>query len=258
MSERSRAVVASMAASVASITSAADAAEELLNRTSNHISDVIENVDASNQDEVEECFNQLQAFADQLSDEAGQLSAAVVAGTPADPAANNGGGASAGSSAGGSGTFDPHSREGAAAAGGYDAPLGQQSGTLSDASAQAGAPAGSVVADTDAAAAAEGDTVDASDGDRITSQEGREEAGPFTGTGAQDALRTSGRLGDTDAHVADTRTVEEGADERTQNPEQGGDAGAGEADAQAEGGEAVGDGGSTNDSGDTTDGDDAA
>lgn len=104
-----------MAASVAAITSASDAAEALLNRTSDHISDTIANVDTSNEDEVDECFNQLQAFADQLNDEAGQLAAAVVAGTPADPAANNGGGASAEA-----GTVDPHTIEGAAAAGGYN------------------------------------------------------------------------------------------------------------------------------------------
>lgn len=218
------------------MTAASDSAEALIRGVSERIRAATENVNSDNVDEVDTAFNDLEELADQLDSEAGQLSAAVVENTPADPSAAPVSDSSTSSGASESETLDPHSREGAAAAGGYDAPQGQQSSTVTEASASAGPPAGSVVADTDAASAAKGDTTDAEDGDRITSQDGREAAGPFTGTGAQDALRTSGRLGDTDAHAADTRTVENGAEERTPS----------------------GDGGSATDEGDTADGDDAA
>jgi hypothetical protein len=41
--------------------------------------------------------------------------------------------------------------------------------------------------------------------DKVEDQEAREEAGPFTGTGNQDAMRTHGRTGSSDAHHADQR-----------------------------------------------------
>lgn len=151
----------------------------------------------------------LNELADSL--EADDLPAAIVEGTPADPNSTDSTSSTSGASGSDGGTVDPHTVEGAAAAGGYNVGPGQAAQPASDDTA------GSVVADTGAASAAAPDGVDSADGDRLTTQDAREGAGPFTGTGAQDALRTSGRLGDTDAHTADTRTVEDGADERTQD-----------------------------------------
>lgn len=83
-------------------------------------------------------------------------------------------------------TPDPETREGAAAAGGYN--------TRGPAPAE----------ETEPALGVEPLARDP-DGD-IDSQADREGAGPFTGTGNQDALRTAGQPGATNANFADQRT----------------------------------------------------
>lgn len=88
-------------------------------------------------------------------------------------------------------------REAAAAAGGYNTrrvPLPEETGDTAP------------LTQPDTAAVDAGDLDDG----RITSQEGREAAGPFTGTGNQDAMRAAGQPGGNAAHHADQR---EGADE---------------------------------------------
>lgn len=96
-------------------------------------------------------------------------------------------------------------REAAAQAGGYNAPSRPALATEDTPNL------------TQPDVAADGEGVD--DG-RIETQEAREGAGPFTGTGNQDAMRTAGRTGASDAHHADQRTS---ADESaTEGDEEGG------------------------------------
>lgn len=88
-------------------------------------------------------------------------------------------------------------REAAAAAGGYNLGSGASSpapDTADEATTNLSQP--------NVGAADDGDVDDG----RIETQAGREAAGPFTGTGNQDALRTAGRAGASDAHHADQRT----------------------------------------------------
>lgn len=101
-------------------------------------------------------------------------------------------------------------RQQAAQAGGYNAPGGVPVAEEADTRGSVQPDANAALGDEDAS----GD-VDRKDGDRITGQAGREAAGPFTGTGNQDALRTSGRQGASDAHHADQRTVEADASDNT-------------------------------------------
>lgn len=103
---------------------------------------------------------------------------------------------------------EAETRAGAAAAGGYDSPR-RTIPVEDERSANITQP------DIGGAAGADEDGVDRKDGDRITSQEAREGAGPFTGTGNQDALRTAGRQGASDANFADQRTVEADSKENT-------------------------------------------
>lgn len=108
-------------------------------------------------------------------------------------------------------------REAAAQAGGYDNPRRGEDAVAAAEEAER-ATAAPLTPDIGAARASEdvpeGD-IDARDGDRLTSQAAREAAGPFTGTGNQDALRTAGRQGSTDAHAADQRTVEADSKDNT-------------------------------------------
>jgi hypothetical protein len=99
-------------------------------------------------------------------------------------------------------------QEEAAAAGGYNAPGGPP-------------PA----AEDNTAAAGTERTTD----EPIDSQEDREAAGPFSGTGNQDAMRTAGQRGSTDANHADERT---GSDETAVNADSADSADAGKANAE--------------------------
>jgi hypothetical protein len=104
-------------------------------------------------------------------------------------------------------------RQAAAAAGGYDNP--RRGDDAVAAAEEAERLSDSNVTQPDIGAARGAEDADVSDDDSIDNQEAREAAGPFTGTGNQDALRTAGRAGGTDAHHADTRTVEADAKDNT-------------------------------------------
>ena len=99
-------------------------------------------------------------------------------------------------------------REEATQAGGYNRPGGPP--PLEEATDEDGKPIVPPVLNPAAAAGSDDPAVsggvDRKDSNRITSQEAREAAGPFTGQGNQDALRTQGRQGASDAHHADQRT----------------------------------------------------
>lgn len=85
---------------------------------------------------------------------------------------------------------DAETRSSAAEAGGYNlgqAPVPEEKPSLTQ---------------PDMAAVEDGDR----DDDRISTQAGREAAGPFTGTGNQDALRSAGLTGANQGHHADQRT----------------------------------------------------
>jgi hypothetical protein len=114
--------LAHLRSSVAAMTTASDSAEALIRGVSERIRAATASVDTSDEDSVDDSFNELEALADQLDSEAGQLSAAVVENTPSQP------GNATTAISGAPGALDPHSREGAAAAGGYDAPQGSDPG----------------------------------------------------------------------------------------------------------------------------------
>ena len=111
-------------------------------------------------------------------------------------------------------------REDAACAGGYNLPGGAPPIEPVD---EDGEPVVLPVLDPGAARASDDPAVsggvDHKDRDRVTTQEAREAAGPFTGQGNQDALRTQGRQGASDAHHADQRTSgDESAVEGAEEP----------------------------------------
>jgi hypothetical protein len=99
-------------------------------------------------------------------------------------------------------------REEAAQAGGYNLPGGAP--PITPETGEDGEPVAQPVLDPGAAAGSDDPAVsggvDRKDRDRVTTQGAREAAGPFTGQGNQDALRTQGRQGASDAHHADQRT----------------------------------------------------
>lgn len=134
---------------------------------------------------------------------------------------------------------EAETRQGAAAAGGYDAPRrpDPEEGTEQPTETDLGLTPdlGAVRANEDVS----NDDIDAGDGDRITTQAAREASGPFTGTGNQDAMRTSGRQGGTDAHHADERTSsgESAVGGAAEGGEAEGQAAEGEADESGEAGE---------------------
>lgn len=121
---KAQTVVSDMAAAVAAMTTASSSAETLLTQTSAHIQSITDTVEPTDEETVNNALDQLEDFCGELNSRAAELAAAVVANTPADPT-NAGAGAGAtpsggDSSSAGDSTLDPHSIEGAAAAGGFN------------------------------------------------------------------------------------------------------------------------------------------